>query len=111
MREILANVVERGTGKRAAAYGFCVAGKTGTGQKFNSNDGGYSSTRLVTSFIGFAPAEYPVIVISAIVDEPAENEWGGTVAAPLFKRIVERVLPYLDIPSDMNANEFMAFKK
>ena len=111
MREILANVVERGTGKRAAANGYRVAGKSGTAQKFNSNDGGYSSTRLVTSFIGFAPAEYPVIVISAIVDEPAENEWGGTVAAPLFKRIVERVLPYLDIPSDMNANEFMAFKK
>lgn len=111
MREILSNVVERGTGKRAAANGYRVAGKTGTAQKFNVSAGGYSSTRLVTSFVGFAPAEYPAVVISAIVDEPAENEWGGTVAAPLFKRIAERVLPYLDIPSDLNANEFMARKE
>ncbi|GAK48897.1 peptidoglycan glycosyltransferase [Candidatus Moduliflexus flocculans] len=111
MREILSNVVERGTGKRAAASGYRVAGKTGTAQKFNVSAGGYSSTRLVTSFVGFAPAEYPAVVISAIVDEPAENEWGGTVAAPLFKRIAERVLPYLDIPSDLKANEFMARKE
>lgn len=111
MREILGNVVERGTGKRAAANGYRVAGKTGTAQKFNVSAGGYSSTRLVTSFVGFAPAEYPVVVISAIVDEPAENEWGGTVAAPLFKRIAERVLPYLDIPPDLKANEFMARKE
>jgi len=111
MREILNNVVERGTGKRAMANGYRVAGKTGTAQKFNVNAGGYSSTRLVTSFVGFAPAEYPVVVISAIVDEPAENEWGGTVAAPLFKRIAERVLPYLDVPSDLKANEFMAQKE
>ncbi len=111
MRDILGNVVERGTGKRAAASGYRFAGKTGTAQKFNSNAGGYSSTRLVTSFVGFAPAEYPVVVISAIVDEPAENEWGGTVAAPLFKRIAERVLPYMDIPSDLKANEFMALKQ
>ena len=111
MREILGNVVERGTGKRAATNGYRVAGKTGTAQKFNVSAGGYSSTRLVTSFVGFAPAEYPVVVISAIVDEPAENEWGGTVAAPLFKRIAERVLPYLDIPPDLKANEFMARKE
>ena len=111
MREILGNAVERGTGKRAATNGYRVAGKTGTAQKFNVSAGGYSSTRLVTSFVGFAPAEYPVVVISAIVDEPAENEWGGTVAAPLFKRIAERVLPYLDIPPDLKANEFMARKE
>lgn len=111
MREILGNVVERGTGKRAAANGYRVAGKTGTAQKFNVSAGGYSSTRLVTSFVGFAPAEYPAVVISAIVDEPAENEWGGTVAAPLFKRIAERVLPYMDLPPDIKANEFMARKE
>jgi cell division protein FtsI (penicillin-binding protein 3) len=73
--------------------------------------GDYSSTRLVTSFIGFAPAEYPRVVIAAIVDEPALNEWGGTVAAPLFKRIAERVLPYLDIPSENPGRKFIAFKK
>ena len=111
MREILAKVVDRGTGKRAAISGYRVAGKTGTGQKFNRVAGNYSSTSLVTSFIGFAPAEYPRVVISAIVDEPAMNEWGGTVAAPLFKRIAERILPYLDIPPDTQGREFVAFAK
>ena len=108
MREILANVVERGTGSRAAANGYRVAGKTGTAQKFNRATGDYSSTSLVTSFIGFAPVDYPKVVIAAIVDEPAQNEWGGTVAAPLFKRIAERLLPYLDIPPDTAVREFIA---
>lgn len=111
LREILAEVVERGTGKRAATTGYRVAGKTGTAQKFNRLVGDYSSTSLVTSFIGFAPVEYPKVVIAAIVDEPALNEWGGTVAAPLFKRIAERVLPYLDIPPETTVREFVAFLK
>jgi cell division protein FtsI (penicillin-binding protein 3) len=111
LRRILAKVVEHGTGKRAAVMGYRVAGKTGTAQKFNHLLGDYSSTSLVTSFIGFAPAEYPQVVIAAIVDEPALNEWGGTVAAPLFKRIAERVLPYLDIQPDNTGRELLAFKK
>lgn len=111
LREILTKVVERGTGKRAVIKGYRVAGKTGTAQKFNHLLGDYSSTSLVTSFIGFAPVEYPQVVIAAIVDEPALNEWGGTVAAPLFKRIVERVLPYLEIPPDNTVRELVAFKK
>lgn len=111
LREILTKVVERGTGKQAAVKGYKVAGKTGTAQKFNNLAGDYSSTNLVTSFIGFAPADSPQVVIAAIVDEPALNEWGGTVSAPLFKRIAERVLPYLDIPPDNNTPELVAFKK
>jgi cell division protein FtsI (penicillin-binding protein 3) len=108
LRHILANVVEKGTGKRAASTAYQVAGKTGTAQKFNRATGDYSSTSLVTSFIGFAPVDYPKVVIAAIVDEPAQNEWGGTVAAPLFKRIAERVLPYLDISPDRTVREFIA---
>lgn len=108
LRQILTKVVEQGTGKRAATNGYKVAGKTGTAQKFNRMLGDYSSTSLVTSFIGFAPVDYPKVVIAAIVDEPAQNEWGGTVAAPLFKRIAERVLPYLDIPPDKAVREFIA---
>ena len=112
MREILGHVVARGTGKHAMTKGYRVAGKTGTAQKYNATLGNYSSTRLVTSFIGFAPAEYPSVVIAAIIDEPAINEWGGTVAAPLFKRVAERVLPYLDIPADDSATpEFVAFMR
>ena len=109
MRQMLTQVVARGTGKRAAAKGYKVAGKTGTAQKFKRASDDYSSTSLVTSFIGFAPADNPRVVISAIVDEPALNEWGSTVAAPLFHRIAERVLPYLDVPPDDSIREYVAF--
>ncbi|MDY0094728.1 MAG: penicillin-binding protein 2 [Candidatus Vecturithrix sp.] len=108
MRHILTQVVERGTGKRAAVNGYQVAGKTGTAQKFNRTLGNYSSTSLVTSFIGFVPADYPQVVIAAIIDEPALNEWGSTVAAPLFKRITERILPYLDVPPNQDRHELVA---
>ncbi|GAK55807.1 division-specific transpeptidase, penicillin-binding protein [Candidatus Vecturithrix granuli] len=109
LRNILTHVVEQGTGKRAAVNGYRVAGKTGTAQKFNRAMGNYSSTSLVTSFIGFAPADYPQVVIAAIIDEPALNEWGGTVAAPLFKRITERILPYLDISPEQQRPELVAW--
>jgi len=99
LTQILTRVVEEGTGKRAAVSGYRVAGKTGTAQKFDPSMSNYSSTRLVTSFIGFVPAENPRVVISVIIDEPeADSPWGGTVAAPVFKKIAERVLPYLEIP-------------
>ncbi len=113
LREILTKVVERGTGHLAATKGYRVGGKTGTAQKYNNMLNDYSSTSLVTSFIGFAPAEHPQVVIATIIDEPAHNEWGGTVAAPLFKRIAERVLPYLDIPSEDDGSsnhEFIALR-
>lgn len=99
LTKILARVVEEGTGKRAAIPGYNVAGKTGTAQKFDFALSSYSNTQLVTSFIGFIPAENPRIVISVIIDEPeADSSWGGTIAAPVFKRIAERILPYLEIP-------------
>ncbi|HWP49710.1 MAG TPA: penicillin-binding protein 2 [Candidatus Limnocylindrales bacterium] len=99
LTRILTQVVEEGTGKRAATPGYRVAGKTGTAQKFDFMTSNYSNTRLVTSFIGFAPAENPKIVVSVIIDEPeGESPWGGTIAAPVFRRIVERVLPYLEVP-------------
>jgi cell division protein FtsI (penicillin-binding protein 3) len=98
LTRILTQVVEEGTGKRAATPGYRVAGKTGTAQKFDFTTSNYSNTRLVTSFIGFAPAENPKIVVSVIIDEPeGESPWGGTIAAPVFRRIVERVLPYLEV--------------
>lgn len=99
LTRILTQVVEEGTGKRAATPGYRVAGKTGTAQKFDFATSNYSNSRLVTSFIGFAPAENPKIVISVIIDEPeGESPWGGTIAAPVFRRIAERVLPYLEVP-------------
>jgi cell division protein FtsI (penicillin-binding protein 3) len=99
LTKILTRVVEDGTGKKATIPEYRVAGKTGTAQKFDLFLSNYSSTQLVTSFIGFVPAEDPKVVISVIIDEPeGESPWGGTIAAPVFKRIAERVLPYLNIP-------------
>lgn len=93
MRQILAGVVENGTGKLAKSNLFRLAGKTGTGQKVESN-GTYSHSKFVASFIGFAPVEDPQIAIAVIVDEPRPYYYGGVVSAPAFKLVAEEVLKY-----------------
>ncbi len=94
VRKILTGVVEEGTGKLARITGFTSAGKTGTAQKLEPN-GAYSHNKFVASFIGFAPAEDPVIAIVVVVDEPRPYYFGGVVAAPVFKNIAGDVLKYL----------------
>lgn len=98
MREILANVIVNGTGKLAQSKIFALAGKTGTGQKVESN-GTYSHTKFMASFIGFAPAENPEIAIAVIVDEPRPYYYGGVVSAPAFKAVAEDVLKYRQLSS------------
>ncbi|MFH0941333.1 MAG: penicillin-binding transpeptidase domain-containing protein [Candidatus Omnitrophota bacterium] len=93
MRDILAAVVESGTGKLAQSKFFKFAGKTGTGQKIDPN-GTFSHTKFTASFIGFAPAEDPQIAIAVIVDEPRPYYYGGVVSAPAFKLVAEDVLKY-----------------
>jgi cell division protein FtsI (penicillin-binding protein 3) len=94
LKQILAGVVEEGTGKLAKLRGFSAVGKTGTAQKLEPN-GTYSHTKFVASFIGFAPVEDPQIAIVVIVDEPHPYYFGGVVAAPVFKNVAEEVLRYL----------------
>jgi cell division protein FtsI (penicillin-binding protein 3) len=93
MREILANVVENGTGKLAQSKIYKFAGKTGTAQKVESN-GTYSHSKFIASFIGFAPADDPEIAIAVIVDEPRPYYYGGVVSGPAFKLVAEDVLKY-----------------
>jgi cell division protein FtsI/penicillin-binding protein 2 len=93
-KKILAGVIENGTGKLAKVPGFSAAGKTGTAQKLEAN-GTYSHNKFVASFIGFAPAEEPVIAIVVTVDEPHPYYFGGVVAAPVFKNVANDVLRYL----------------
>jgi cell division protein FtsI (penicillin-binding protein 3) len=93
---ILVGVVERGTGKQAALEGYTVAGKTGTAQK--TETGGYSRRKLLASFVGYVPAEAPELVILAMIDEPQKDRWGGTAAAPMFKRVAQQALHYLQVP-------------
>jgi cell division protein FtsI (penicillin-binding protein 3) len=85
-----------GTAQEAAVDGYTLAGKTGTAEK--AENGTYSKTDFVASFIGFAPAKNPRLLVSVMVDEPRGDIYGGTVAAPAFERIMEFALPYLRIP-------------
>jgi cell division protein FtsI (penicillin-binding protein 3) len=85
-----------GTARAAAIDGYAVAGKTGTAQKVSG--GHYDSSKWVSSFIGFAPADDPRVAIAVMVDEPQGVHLGGTVAAPIFKEIAEQALRYLHVP-------------
>jgi cell division protein FtsI (penicillin-binding protein 3) len=86
-----------GTGEGAVPAGYEVAGKTGTAQKVDSLLGGYSEDRYTSGFMGFAPAEEPKLVLLVVIDEPQGNNYGGVVAAPIFKAIMEKALPYLNV--------------
>jgi cell division protein FtsI (penicillin-binding protein 3) len=97
LTEILEGVVTIGTGRKAAVPGYRVAGKTGTAQKIDPRTGAYSSSLLVGSFVGYVPAEDPRLAIVVVIDEPKAEAWGGVVAAPVFRRIAEQVLPHLGV--------------
>jgi cell division protein FtsI (penicillin-binding protein 3) len=88
-----------GTAQEAQVQGYELAGKTGTAEKPDGK-GGYSKTKFVASFIGYAPARDPRLLVAVMVDEPQGDIYGGTVAAPAFESIAEFALPYLRIPPD-----------
>jgi membrane peptidoglycan carboxypeptidase len=90
-----------GTGKLAHLDGWTAAGKTGSAQKIDPATGRYSPTQFIASFTGFAPINNPAMTILVALDSPVGEHEGGLVAAPVFKRIAERVLPYLDVPRDV----------
>ncbi len=101
LREMLEGVLgPGGTASGAKIDGYEVAGKTGTAQKVDEQTGLYSESRYVASFVGFAPAENPRLLVSVMVDEPQGDIYGGAVAAPAFKDITSFALNYLRIPPD-----------
>lgn len=101
MTRFLVGVVEdpKGTGKHARLDGWHVAGKTGTARKVDPVSGGYASDRHFSSFIGFAPAESPRVVVGVFLDEPKGDVHGGEVAAPAFREIVEEAMRLMGIPA------------
>jgi cell division protein FtsI (penicillin-binding protein 3) len=99
-------VEEGGTGVQAALQEYEVAGKTGTAQKADSARGGYSKDKYIASFVGFAPAENPEVVVLVIIDEPYKKHYGGVVAAPVFGRIVRETLRYLKVPPEPITTEY-----
>ncbi|MFA4854476.1 MAG: penicillin-binding transpeptidase domain-containing protein [Candidatus Omnitrophota bacterium] len=94
IKKILTGVVEEGTGKLAKVSGFSAAGKTGTAQKLEAN-GTYSHSKFVASFIGFAPAEDPLLTIVVTIDEPHPVYFGGVVAAPVFQKVAGDAIRYI----------------
>jgi cell division protein FtsI (penicillin-binding protein 3) len=101
MRRMLEGVVLNGTGKLAKLDGYTTAGKTGTAQKYDPETGRYSAHDLIASFVGFAPINTPAVTVFVQLDSPAGAHEGGQVAAPVFKRVAQQVLAYLDVPRDV----------
>jgi cell division protein FtsI/penicillin-binding protein 2 len=94
LMKMMKETVETGTGRRAFSSFYKNAGKTGTSQKFIKALGSYSD-RNISSFVGIAPYRNPQICVLVVIDDPGDNLTGGAAAAPVFKRIIERVLPYM----------------
>ena len=94
--EILEGVVLRGTGANAGVPGYRVAGKTGTAQRAKEGGGGYDPHRYISSFVGFLPVERAEFVCIVVVDSPKGTYWGSKVAAPVFRRIMKRILSLRD---------------
>ncbi len=90
VKDMLVDVVQYGTGEKAKIKGWSIAGKTGTAYKFI--DGAYSN-KYISNFAGFFPAEKPQVVGVIILDEPKYGyHWGGYGAAPVFRRIAQRII-------------------
>ncbi len=92
-----------GTGVNAALDRYAVCGKTGTARKLDET-GKYSDSKHVASFVGFTPAESPEIAILVVIDEPKDDVYAGVVAAPVFKKIAEQTLNYLNVPPEGDIN-------
>jgi len=104
LRRLMEGVVLNGTGVLARLDGWTAAGKTGSAQKIDPATGRYSRSNFVASFTGFAPINNPAVAILVSIDSPVGLHEGGVVAAPVFKRVAEQVLPYLDVPRDVPLN-------
>jgi cell division protein FtsI/penicillin-binding protein 2 len=104
-REAMLEVVERGTGSKAQSRDYYIAGKTGTALLNRPKDegGGYYKDRYVVSFLGFAPVVNPKLIGVVVIDDPRapkEQLYGGKLAAPVFRRIMDAALRYYEVPGE-----------
>ncbi|MGA8367094.1 MAG: penicillin-binding transpeptidase domain-containing protein [Candidatus Acidiferrales bacterium] len=103
MRELMEDVMIEGTGEHSQLDGYTSGGKSGTAQKIDPATGRYSRNDYVASFVGFAPINDPAITILVVLDSPVGQHMGAEVSAPVFKRVAEQVLAYLNVPRDVPA--------
>lgn len=101
MRRMLEGVILNGTGKLAQLDGYTAGGKTGTAQKIDPATGRYSLTEHIATFAGFAPLNEPAVTVVVVIDSPVGNFHGGDVAAPIFRRVTQQILAYLNVPQDV----------
>ena len=104
MRRLMEGVILDGTGKLARLDGWTAGGKTGSAQKIDPATGRYSPNKLIASFTGFAPLNNPAVTILISLDSPEGLHEGGQVAVPVFKRMAEQILAYLDVPREVPLN-------
>jgi cell division protein FtsI (penicillin-binding protein 3) len=107
MKRMMEGVVLRGTGTKAILDGYSSAGKTGTAQKIDAS-GRYSHRQHIASFAGFAPVNDPAVTVLVVLDSPAggyPKDGGGEAAAPVFARIAQQVLAYMNVPHDVELQD------
>jgi cell division protein FtsI/penicillin-binding protein 2 len=106
LKNILISVTQQGgTASKASIDGNQVAGKTGTAKLIDRDSGGYSSKSYASSFVGFVPADNPKVALIIVVYAPRGEHYGGLVAAPLFSRIADQTLAYLNVPREDSFKE------
>ncbi|MFN3535305.1 MAG: penicillin-binding protein, partial [Desulfatiglandales bacterium] len=109
VKGVLEKVTEGGgTGSKARVPMYSVGGKTGTAQKVDPILKTYAPGRYISSFIGFAPADYPRFVLGVVVDEPKGEYYGGVVAAPVFSEIASVALARMGLKPDSGPQPLMA---
>ncbi len=102
LNQVFKGVVARGTGRRAALKNVIVAGKTGTAQKYDPQTHSYSRRRYVASFVGYVPADNSKIICAVVINEPKKKYYGGEVAAPIFRKIMQRIVDGVEKPALRN---------
>jgi cell division protein FtsI (penicillin-binding protein 3) len=109
MKRMMEAVVLHGTGPKAILDGYSSAGKTGTAQKTDPATGRYSKSHYIASFTGFAPVNSPAVSVLVVLDSPTGprvvDHEGGTAAAPVFSRVTQQVLGYLNVPHDIELQD------
>ncbi len=104
-REAMQGVVEEGTARKAQSARYRIFGKTGTAELSIPGERGYDRDRYTASFLAAAPATDPKIVILCIIDDPDKRTsywYGGSIAGPVVRDVVDETLQYLGVPYDQD---------
>ncbi|MHC4989740.1 MAG: peptidoglycan D,D-transpeptidase FtsI family protein [Planctomycetota bacterium] len=103
VRDAMRQVMERGSGHRARSDRYQLFGKSGTAQLPKKEGGGYHENRYVSSFIAGAPFENPRLVVLCVIDDPdrSRGHFGGAIAGPVVRDVMDEVLTYLGEPADV----------